>query len=68
MVAQHLGHPLGQPRRHEVHIALRALVEHHEVTCRHMVADKDMPLCRDQLLVVPPHIDAQKEQQDCIQT
>ena len=51
-----------------MHIALRALVKHHQVTGCHMVADEDMPLSRDQLLVVPPHINAQKEKQDCMQT
>lgn len=31
-----------------------------------MVADKDMPLCRDERMIVPPYINAQQKQEDCM--
>ena len=49
-----------------MHVALRALVQHHEVPCRDMVADKDMALLRKERIIVPPYIDAQHEKQDCM--
>ena len=30
-----------------------------------MIADEDVPLARDQLLIVPAHLDAQNEKQYC---
>ena len=60
-----LGDSLWQPRSSEVHVAPRALVQHHEVSCRDVVADENMPLRWNEGIIVPPHIDAQQEQQDC---
>ncbi len=49
-----------------MHVALRALVQHHEVSCRDVVADEDMPLRRNERVILPPYIDAQQKQQDCM--
>ena len=50
-----------------MHIALRALVQHHKVPRRDMIADEDMPLRRNEPIVVPPYVNAQQKQEDCMQ-
>ena len=60
-----LSDSLRQAWSDKVHIALRALVQHHEIPCRDVVADKDMPLRGNECIIVPPCVDAQQEEQDC---